>query len=151
MKKVFISLADRSASNYIYEIFKEGFEDFEIAGLTDERLESVGIRSVGRYDEISAVGITEAVKIIPKFLKLYGKILSEVKRADVLILCDAPALNLKLLKDAKKIGVKKIVYFISPQVWAWKPKSKKDFPLRFTMKDIPSLTSRSPQEKRRSF
>ena len=48
MKKVFISLADRSASNYVYEIFKEGFEDFEIVGLTDERLEKIGITSVGR-------------------------------------------------------------------------------------------------------
>ncbi len=122
MKKVFISLADRSASNYIYEIFKEGFEYFEISGLTDERLESVGIKSVGRYSEISTVGLTEALKVIPRFLRLYRKILSELKKADLLILCDAPALNLRLLKDARKLGVKKIIYFISPQVWAWKPK-----------------------------
>ncbi|WP_461829244.1 glycosyltransferase family protein [Aquifex sp.] len=122
MKKVFISLADRSAANYIYEIFREGFGDLDIVGLTDERLESIGIRSVGRYSEISAVGLTEAIKIIPRFLRLYRRIINEVKKADTLILCDAPALSLKLLKDARKLGVKKVIYFISPQVWAWKPK-----------------------------
>ncbi|GAB6066502.1 lipid-A-disaccharide synthase [Aquifex pyrophilus] len=122
MKRVFISLADRSASNYVYEIFREGFEEYEIWGLTDQRLEEIGIKSVGRYEEISAVGITEALTRIPKFLKLYGRILKSVQRADTLILCDAPALNLKLLKDARKLGVNKVIYFISPQVWAWKPK-----------------------------
>lgn len=125
MKKVFISLADRSASNYVYEIFKKGFEDFEIIGLTDERLESLGIKSVGRYEEISAVGITEALRVFPKFLKLYRRILRELHNADTLILCDAPALNLKLLKDARKLGVRRIIYFISPQVWAWKPERAK--------------------------
>ncbi|WP_461831929.1 glycosyltransferase family protein [Aquifex sp.] len=122
MKRVFISLADRSASNYVYNIFKKGFEDYEISGLTDKRLEQIGIKSVGRYEEISAVGFTEAITKIPKFLKLYGRILKEVQKSDTLILCDAPALNLRLLKDAKKMGVKNIIYFISPQVWAWKPK-----------------------------
>lgn len=125
MKRVFISLAERSASNYVYEIFKEGFEDYELVGLTDERLERIGVKSVGRYEEISVVGITEALKVIPKFLRLYKKMLEEIKSADALILCDAPALNLKLLKDARKLGVKRIIYFISPQVWAWKPNRAK--------------------------
>ena len=121
MKKVLVSLADRSASNYIYEIFKEGFDNYELVGLTDNRLENIGIKSIGRYEEISTVGITEAVKVIPKFFRIYRKIIEELKTTDVLILCDAPALNLKVLKDARKLGVKKIIYFISPQVWAWKP------------------------------
>ena len=122
MKRVFISLADKSASNYIYEIFKKGFEHLEIYGLTDEKLENIGIRSVARYSEISTVGLVEALNKIPKFLKIYRRILNKLKSIDTLILCDAPALNLRLLKEARKIGVKKIIYFISPQVWAWKPK-----------------------------
>lgn len=122
MKRVFISLADRSASNYVYEIFRKGFEGFEFIGLTDENLEKIGIKSIGRYDEISAVGLMEAAKVLPRFFKVYGKILKTLKNVETLILCDAPALNLKLLKDAKKLGVKRVIYFISPQVWAWKPK-----------------------------
>jgi len=121
MKRVFISLAERSASNYIYEIFKEGFEDYELVGLTDECLERIGVKSVGKYEEISVIGLTEALRVVPKFLRLYKKMLEEIKSADALILCDAPALNLKLLKDAKRLGLKRIIYFISPQVWAWKP------------------------------
>jgi len=121
VKRVFISLADRSASNYLYEILKEGFEDYEIYGLTDEKLEKVGVKSVERYSEISTVGLLEAVPKVFKFLKIYKKILENLKFTDTLIACDAPALNLRLIKDARKLGVKKIIYFISPQVWAWKP------------------------------
>jgi len=122
VKRVFISLADKSASNYIYEIFKEGFNNLEIYGLTDERLETIGIRRVARYSEISTVGLVEALNKIPKFLKIYRGILNKLRSIDTLILCDAPALNLRLLREARKIGVKKVIYFISPQVWAWKPK-----------------------------
>ncbi len=120
--KVFISLADRSAANYVYEIFKEGFEDIYIEGLTDERLESIGIKKVSDYRDIAVVGIFEAIKKIPKALKITSKIKESLRNTDVLILCDAPALNLRILKYAKETGVKKIIYFISPQVWAWKPK-----------------------------
>jgi len=121
VKRVFISLADRSASNYVYEIFKEGFKDFEIYGLTDEKLEKIGVKSVANYSEISTVGLLEALPKALKFLKIYRKILEKLKEVDTLIACDAPALNLRLIKDAKKLGVKRVIYFISPQVWAWKP------------------------------
>ncbi|AAC07386.1 lipid-A-disaccharide synthase [Aquifex aeolicus] len=122
MKKIFLSLADRSASNYVYEILKEGFEEYEIYGLTDEKLEKIGVKSVARYSEISTVGLIEALPKVFKFLKIYRKILKNLKNTDTLIACDAPALNLRLIKDARKLGVKRIIYFISPQVWAWKPK-----------------------------
>jgi len=120
VKRVLISLADRSASNYIRAIFGTDFRDVEIRGLTDEKLKGI-IKSIGSYGEISSVGLVESLFKIPAFLKIYGKLLKELERTDVLILCDAPALNLRLLKEAKKRGVKRIIYFISPQVWAWKP------------------------------
>ncbi|NPA32596.1 MAG: lipid-A-disaccharide synthase [Aquificae bacterium] len=121
MKKLLISLADRSASNYVSAIFSEGFEDFDIYALTDEKLSKLPIHSVASYTDISSVGITEALTKLPKALQVYRKLLKELKNTDTLILCDAPALNLRLLKDARKLGVKKIIYFIPPQVWAWKP------------------------------
>jgi len=120
VKRVLISLADRSASNYVRAIFSEGFSDIELKGLTDERLKGL-IRSIGDYREISSVGLVESLFRIPSFLRLYRRLVEELGRTDVLILCDAPALNLRLLKEARKRGVKRIIYFISPQVWAWKP------------------------------
>ncbi len=119
MKRVFISLGDISARNYIYEIFKEGFENFEIFGLSDEKLESIGIKKVEDFKNISVVGIAEVIPKIFKIRKIFKKVLESLKNVDVLIVCDAPGFNLRLIKEAKRSGVKKVIYFISPQVWAW--------------------------------
>lgn len=115
--RVFLSVADRSASLYLWHIFKG--TNLELIGITDERLESIGVKSLGKIEDISAVGISEAIFKIPKALTLFNKIESELKNSDSVLLCDAPGFNLRLLKRIKK-KVKKIIYFISPQVWAWK-------------------------------
>lgn len=118
--KVFVSLGERSASNYIYEIFKD-VKGIDFTGITDERLESIGFKSVARIEELSVVGIVEVLPKVPKVLGLWKSIEKLLPEMDALILCDAPAFNLPLLKRAKG-KVKKIIYFISPQVWAWKEK-----------------------------
>ncbi len=121
MKKVFISVGDVSAANYVYEVFKEGFEEYSLAGITDERLEKIGIRSVARLEELSLVGLVEVLPKLLKLKRIYDRVLKELKGSDVLIACDAPGFNLRLIKKAKSLGVKRVIYFISPQVWAWKP------------------------------
>jgi lipid-A-disaccharide synthase len=116
--KVFVSVAERSASNYLQAIFKD-FGTVEFFGLTDENLEALGFKSIARYEDISVVGIWEAIPKIPKVLRLYSKIESLAKDMDAFILCDAPAFNIPLMKRIRD-KAKKVIYFISPQVWAWK-------------------------------
>ncbi len=120
--KIFISLGDLSARNYVYEIFKEGFEDWELVGITDSKLESIGIKSVASISQISVVGITEALSKVWEVRRVFKRAREALKDCDVLLACDAPGFNLPLIKEAKKLGVKKVIYFISPQVWAWKPR-----------------------------
>ncbi|RLJ70613.1 lipid-A-disaccharide synthase [Hydrogenivirga caldilitoris] len=119
--KVFLSVGDISAANYLYEILKEGFEDFEFLGITNTRLESIGIKSVGQISELSVVGIAEVLPRLLKIRRLYKRSIEVLRDCDVLIACDAPGFNLRLIKEARRMGVEKVVYFISPQVWAWKP------------------------------
>ncbi|WP_457600677.1 lipid-A-disaccharide synthase [Hydrogenivirga sp.] len=120
--KIFLSIGDLSAANYAYEIFREGFQDFELIGITDDRLESLGVRSVARISSLSVVGIAEALPRLLEIRRIYRKALQALSDCDVLIACDAPGFNLRLIREARRLGVKKIIYFISPQVWAWKPK-----------------------------
>jgi lipid-A-disaccharide synthase len=116
--RVFFSVGERSASNYLYHTFKE-IEGIEAWGITDERLESIGFKSVAKIEDLSVVGIVEALPKVPFVLRLYKKIEKLLPYMDVLVLCDAPAFNLPLLKRVRH-KVKKVIYFISPQVWAWK-------------------------------
>lgn len=121
--RVFFSVGERSASNYIYHIFKE-VKGIEVWGITDERLESLGFKSIAKIDDLSVVGIVEALPKVPFVLRLYKKIEKLLPYMDVLVLCDAPAFNLPLLKRLRR-KVRKVIYFISPQVWAWKEKRAK--------------------------
>ncbi|WP_448583396.1 lipid-A-disaccharide synthase [Thermocrinis sp.] len=116
--KVLVSVAERSASNYIHAIMKD-FNSVEFWGITDENLESIGFKSVGRLEDLSVVGLWEAIPKIPTVVKLLRRIERLAGEMDAIILCDAPAFNLPLLKRVRK-KAKKIIYFISPQVWAWK-------------------------------
>ena len=51
-----VSLGERSASNYIYNIFKD-INGIDLYGITDERLESIGFKSVARIEDLSVVGL----------------------------------------------------------------------------------------------
>lgn len=116
--KIFVSLGERSASNYVYNIFKD-IKGIDLYGITDERLESIGFKSVARIEDLSVVGLIEALPKVPYVYRLWKRIEELLPEMDALVLCDAPAFNLPLLKRAKG-KVKKLIYFISPQVWAWK-------------------------------
>ncbi len=124
-KRVFISVGDISAANYVYNIFKEGFEDYEFFGITDDRLESIGIKSIARISDISVVGLAEVLPKARKIWRTYIRTTRVLSRCHVLIACDAPGFNLRLIKTARRLGVRKVIYFISPQIWAWKPKRAK--------------------------
>ena len=116
--KVFVSLAERSASNYVYHIFKD-VKGIDFYGITDERLESIGFKGLWKIEDFSVVGIWEAIPKLPRVLRFYRQLDKLVGDFDVLVLCDAPALNIPLLKRVRN-RIRKVVYFISPQVWAWK-------------------------------
>lgn len=116
--RVFVSLGERSASNYVYEIFRD-VKGIDFYGITNEELEAIGFKSLAKIEDLSVVGIVEAIPKIPYVWRLWRKIEDILPQMDVLVLCDAPAFNLPLLKRAKG-KVKRIIYFISPQVWAWK-------------------------------
>lgn len=120
-RRVFISVGDVSAANYVFNIFREGFEEHQLIGITDERLESIGIRSAGRISDISVVGFSEVLPKLASIWRTYIRATKALSWCSVLIACDAPGFNLRLIRTARRLGVKKVIYFISPQVWAWKP------------------------------
>ncbi len=120
-KRIFVSLGDLSAASYIYEIFKKGFAEYDFVGITDSRLREIGFESIADISELSVVGIVEVLPNLWTIKKIFNKAVDELKDCNVLIACDAPGFNLRLIKRAKSMGVKRIIYFISPQVWAWKP------------------------------
>ena len=123
-KRVFISVGEISADTYAAELIKK-LPEVEWIGIAGPKMREAGCFAIETIENMSVVGITE---VIPKYFylkKVLKKSVDTLKNnVDLLIVVDYPGFNLKLLKEAKKLGIKTI-YFIAPQVWAWGEKRKK--------------------------
>jgi len=95
--------------------------DVSIVGFGGARLRSAGAELVGDFEGLSVTGLTEALKVLPRSLGLYRRLVNAAKanRPDVFVPIDFPDFNLILARAIRKLDVP-IVYYISPQLWAWR-------------------------------
>ncbi len=84
-------------------------------------MEGAGATVVKHYKELAFMGFAEVIKNLPTILNnlKFCKEDIEAFHPDVLVLIDYPGFNLRIAKWAKEKG-NKVIYYISPQVWAWK-------------------------------
>jgi lipid-A-disaccharide synthase len=94
---------------------------FQFFGSTGPRLRDRGVETVVEADEFAIIGLPEVLKALPMFLRARKRLLEAVdeRKPDLAILVDFPEFNLKLAKALKSRGVR-VVYYISPQLWAWR-------------------------------
>ena len=86
-----------------------------------DKMEAAGAPLVKHYRDLAFMGFVEVVKHLGTILKNIKFAKSDILsfKPDVLILIDYPGFNLRIAKWAKEQGIR-VVYYISPQVWAWK-------------------------------
>ncbi|MDH3574166.1 MAG: lipid-A-disaccharide synthase [Desulfobacteraceae bacterium] len=91
-------------------------------GIGGQALKETGVDILIDAREISVVGITEVFSKIPNILRSLRTVKKTFKtlRPDLLILIDFPDFNLHVAATAKKMGIP-VLYYISPQIWAWRP------------------------------
>jgi lipid-A-disaccharide synthase len=102
-------------------IEKEPETDFKFFGAAGPGMRDAGVEAVVHSDEFSVVGVAEIGHALPMFLRASRDLKNAAasKRPDAVILVDFPDFNLKLAKALKKRGFT-IIYYISPQLWAWR-------------------------------
>ncbi|HEX2165446.1 MAG TPA: lipid-A-disaccharide synthase, partial [Thermoanaerobaculia bacterium] len=90
-------------------------------GLGGDELAAAGLDRVAHAAEISVVGLTEVLRVLPRAREIFAALLAEVdrRRPAVALLVDFPDFNLRLARELEARGVR-VVYYISPQVWAWR-------------------------------
>jgi len=94
---------------------------FEFFGATEREMRAAGVESVVRTDELAIMGLLEIGRALPRFWRAY----TTLKRAaierqpDAVILIDWPDFNLPLARALHRRGLK-VIYYISPQLWAWR-------------------------------
>lgn len=92
----------------------------EVYGVGGDKMKQQGMDLIYHIRELGFMGFVEVLKHLP-FIKGMEHTLEQIlkfKKPDVLVLIDYPGFNLRFARIAKRYGVK-IVYYISPQVWAW--------------------------------
>lgn len=111
---------DLHASNLVKELLKKD-DRLKFQGWGGEKMEDAGVKILKHYKELAFMGFTEVIlnlKTILSNLESCKRQILEFRPA-ALILVDYPGFNLRLAAFAKKHGIK-VIYYISPQVWAWK-------------------------------
>ncbi|MFZ2169037.1 MAG: lipid-A-disaccharide synthase, partial [Methylococcaceae bacterium] len=115
------SSGDRHAANMFLEL-KKHQPDIKGFGMGGAKMAQAGIDI--RYDSsgIAVIGVVEVIRHygeIRRALKLMQQIIS-TERPDLLVCVDYKEFNFKLARYAKQRGIK-VLFYVSPQVWAWRP------------------------------
>lgn len=111
---------DLHGSNLIKEI-KKLDPNASIKAWGGDLMQQAGASLVKHYRDLAFMGFLEVIKNLPTILQniRFCKQDIEAWQPDVLVLVDYPGFNLRIAEWAKKNGFK-VVYYIAPQVWAWK-------------------------------
>jgi len=122
--KLAIVAGEASGDLHAAEVLRElkqldpGIEAFGIGGdlLADE-----GMRLVHHAREMGIVGFFNVLRHLRMFRRIFDDVVDEItrQRPDVVLLVDYPGFNLRLARRCKELGLR-VVYYISPQLWAWR-------------------------------
>ncbi len=123
---IFLSAGEASGDHYGAELItalKEFLPQARFTGLGGTQMEAAGQHRVIRAEDVAVMGITEILRHIPRILGSYLQLVAAIKkqRPNVAVLIDFPDVNFRLAKHLKRLGVP-VIWFVSPQLWAWKRK-----------------------------
>ncbi len=108
-------------ASHLMAALKRRNPELQFRGWGGERMEAQGMELVTHYHSMNFMGFFEVAANIRSILGLMRQCKSDLLsyKPDVLVLIDYPGFNLRMAEFAHKHGIR-VVYYISPQVWAWK-------------------------------
>jgi lipid-A-disaccharide synthase len=95
--------------------------DANVFGLGGKRFAAAGGRLLTDYDGLAVTGLVEVVPALPRLFATYRRLLATARaeRPDVFVAIDYPGFNFWLGASVARLGIP-VVYYITPQVWAWR-------------------------------
>ncbi len=122
--RIFLSAGEASGEQYAVQLMqaiRREVPDGEFFGLGGQRMEAIGFHRIVRAEDVAVMGITEILRHIPRIYREYRRLKRSLalQRPDAAVLIDFPDVNLGLARECKRLGIP-VIFFVSPQVWAWK-------------------------------
>ncbi len=124
LKNIFIIAGEASGdmhAAHLVQALRARDSNLTFSGVGGPLMRQAGVELYEDLTKIAVVGFVEILKHFGEFRRIFHVILAKVKKTQTaaVILIDYPGFNLRLAKELKKLNVK-VIYYISPQVWAWK-------------------------------
>jgi lipid-A-disaccharide synthase len=95
--------------------------DADIFGFGGHQLRSAGGRLIGEFKGLSVTGLTEALRVLPRSYTMFRRLVKAARELapNVFVAIDFPDFNFRLMAALRRLGIP-IVYYVSPQLWAWR-------------------------------
>jgi len=102
---------------------KSSEAEIDCFGATGPLMRAAGVETIVNSDELAIMGILEVTRALPEFLAAFRKLKQAAieRKPDAVVLVDWPEFNLRLATALHRRGLK-VIYYISPQLWAWRPR-----------------------------
>jgi lipid-A-disaccharide synthase len=116
---------------------------FEFFGAGGDEMRAAGVETLVDAREVAIMGALEVARALPKFLRVFRRLreAARERKPQLVILIDWPEFNLRLAKKLKQDG-HRVVYYISPQIWAWR-----SYRIRTIKRDVERMLVILPFEK----
>lgn len=125
---IFISAGEASGEHYgallVEELQKRLAASGQIAqffGMGGTRMEAAGLERIVRSEDVAVMGLTEVIRHLPRIYGEFRKLKQAIRtrRPSVAVLIDFPEIHFRLAEQLHALGIP-VVFFVSPQLWAWK-------------------------------
>lgn len=122
--RLLISCGEPSGDLYAAELLarlRPGLKGLAAFGVGGDRLAGQDAELIAHIRELAVVGILEVIRHLPRIHRILRETVAAIDRhrPDVAVLIDYPDFNLRLARELRRRSVP-VIYFVSPQVWAWK-------------------------------
>ena len=122
--RVMVSCGEASGDLYAGALAKElrrRAPAVDIFGFGGEQLAAAGAELIGGFEGLTVTGLTEALRVLPRSYFMLRRLVAAARerRPDVFVAIDFPDFNFRLMSALHDLGIP-IVYYVSPQLWAWR-------------------------------
>jgi len=123
-KKMFLVTTETSGdllAGRMLASLKERIPHLEVSGVGGDLLQAQGMNTLFHIRDFSVMGLFEVLSQLKRLKAMFNQLKEHVKaqKPDVIVLVDAPDFNIRFAKAVKGLGIP-IIYYVSPQVWAWR-------------------------------
>ena len=120
MKKIMFIAGEASGDTNAATLIRAIGRRAQVFGAGGPKMKAAGMELLLDLTEHAVVGFVEVLKNYGKFKRIFDDLVAEAekRRPDAVVLVDFPGFNLRFAAQMKKRGIK-VIYYISPQLWAW--------------------------------